>query len=460
MAVRKWIRWACFGGAVALAGAAAVGPSSDAASTALPETFNGYAYATGVHFSLNTDPAQTIPELVRIDLPHGESAIGSGSVARGRASFAYPGSSGDAATFLCQVGWPCDQFAPPNWPFTARAEYPFQPHGEAQAQGPGIDEGHLQLSAGRSVADAVEDSVRTQATAGKVLFGNLGTGALTPATALLSIGSSEAVTTHRFEGDVLVTRAEVVLKDVGIAGGALQIASIVASSESRSNGADTVASTPDVLIGGATLGGQQVAITEKGIEAAGDPQDSGALRSVTGGFAQLLSNGTIDLRLIGAEEEIDGSTANGAVTGIAVDYRIDGRGFPAGTALVGGFLLGNASTSARVSLDEGFGGFDDGLDPDLGGFVGADDGDSSVLGGGFPNAGPAGGLADFPTPGDEPGGGGSFSDDGDSTSRQPAPGPLERLSENVADRVGLLYGAAALAALGLAVGLRAPGLRL
>lgn len=465
MGVRTWMRRGCFAAAATALAAAALAPTTQAGQLDLPDVFGGYAYATAVHLSLNTDPPQTVPELLRLDLPHGESELGSGAVSRGRASAAYPGSIGDLGTFLCQVGWPCEDFSPPTWPLNARAEYPFQPHGEATVTPRAAKGNDLNVASGRALADAAEDSVSTFAAANDIRLGNLVDPAaeLTPETSLLWIGSSQAITKHRFEGDVLVSVAESAMSDVWVAGGALRIGSIVARSTTRSDGGGTISSTPELIVSGATMGGQAVAITAEGIVAGDDPSGPDP-RTGVAGFNQLLTNGTLDVKLVGTSDEVDGPTATGTVTGIQITYDADASGFPLGSAAVGGILLGNASTSSRV-LPASTSELDFTGGTDFGSGAGDEPGSSAVLSDSFPNAAP-GGLASFATPADDVTGLSSFAgaDPVPAVDTPPAPtinpGPLERLSDSVSDRVGLLYLATAFAALGLALGVRAPGVRL
>ena len=460
---RRWVRRVCFALALVLAGAAAVPQSSSAQvdESDRPENFLGHAFATAVQIVGNTDPPQTLPELLRLDLPHGESSFGAGSLARARASAAYPGALGGAGALVCLAGFPCEYFPgfPPAWPFDASAEYPGEPDAGTTVGGPVVNADQLKAGTARAVAHAGRDFVDTLATGQSMSFLNMAGGAtVDPATAVVATESAIARTHQEFVDGVLVTKAEAVLSGISLFAGAVKIDQIRATSESRADGADVLEADPTLVVSGVTAGGQPAQITSSGLEIAGDRQDQGAIGSVTGGIEQLISNGTIDLRLIDSDGTFTDGQGVGEVVGVPVSYRLDASGFPAGTAVVGNVVLGSVRTMAKADLAGG-----DSLVGDLSfDFDSATTGaDQNLFGSTF---GPA---SDLPVPGPSTNAG--VSDFESPVDQRPAPersveaeqaARFEILGDGVSSRVTLLYGAAALAVLGLALGTRLPGTKL
>ena len=460
---RRWIRRVCFSLAVVLIGVAALPQSSSAQvdESDRPENFLGHAFATAVQIVGNTDPPQTLPELLHLDLPHGESSFGAGSLARARASVAYPGAIGGAGALACLAGFPCDQFPgfPPSWPFDASAEYPGEPDAAATVGGPVVDSAQLKAGNASANAHAGRDFVDTVATGQSVSFLNMAGGATVgPASAVVATESAVARTHQEFVDGVLVTKAEAVLSGLSLFAGAVKIDQIRATSESRADGADVLEADPALVVSGVTAAGQPARITASGLEIAGDRQDQGVIGSVTSGIEQLLSNGTIDLRLIETDGTFTDGQGVGEVVGVLVSYRLDASGFPAGTAVVGNVLLGSVRTMATADLAGG-----DSLVGDLSFDFnsGTTDADQNLFGSTF---GPANDLP-VPGPSTNPG----VSDFDSPVDQSPAPersveaeqaARFEILGDGVSSRITLLYGAAALAVLGLALGARLPGTRL
>lgn len=461
---RRWIRRVCFAGALALTGAAMVPQQSSAQvdESDRPESFLGHAYATAVQLVGNTDPPQTLPELLRLDIPHGESSFGAGSLSRARASVAYPGAIGGAGSLLCLAGFPCDRFPgfPPAWPFDATAEYPGEVDADAAVGGPVVNADQLKAAHARADAHAGRDYVDTVATSQSFSFLNMSGGStVDPASAVVATETAVARTHQEFDGGVLVSSAESVLSGVSLFAGAVEIDQIRATSVSRADGADVLEAEPSLVVSGVTVGGQPARITSSGLEIGGERRDQGAINSVVGGFEQLVSNGTIDIRLVDSEGTFTDGQGVGEVLGVLVSWRLDASGFPAGTAVVGNALLGSVRTMAKADLagadsliidDFGFG-FDVGPTAPEENLFGSTFGPANDL----PVPGPStdAGVSDFQSPGNQ-------NQAPSRAARTEQAARFEILGEDVSDRVTLLYGAAALAVLGLALGTRLPGTKL
>ncbi|HEX9683783.1 MAG TPA: hypothetical protein VGA13_11930 [Acidimicrobiales bacterium] len=468
MRLRRDLRLACFAIAALLAVGGFVVPSEaqtgDDIDADRPASYLGFAYAAAVQIQGNTDPPQTVPELLRMDVPHGESTFGVGSLSRARASTAYPGGLGKLPNFFCTLGFPCDQFPgfPPQWPFNAEAEYPSSVDATPDAAIPPIGDGsNLEWTPVKANAHAGRDFADTDAASTDLRFIDISGGeGLTADTALIHVGSSQATTRQEFLDGVLVVTATSTLNDVDIAG-QIHIDSLVTRSVSRADGGSIHNAEPEVLLQGVTLAGNPFEIGGDGVEIGGERQDQGTLPSITGGVGTLLQDGSVKVRLLSATRDLR-NTAVADALGILVEYRIDASSFPGGTALIGNVLLGASRTSAVASQNDPFGPID--LDPavtppspepaDSGPF-------DQVLGDTtdafFPDSQPqplTGGATSPSSPAPAPVL--PAVPNTESVLTQPAPQPLEDLSGVVAERVTWFYAAGSIALLGLALGAAVP----
>src|SRR4051812_6917033 len=96
MRIRKWTRRACFGSAATFAAVGLFGPAAFARGEPNPpEThppeFAGAATATAVQAELNTDPPQTVEEILHPSIPRATSEFRSGGTSSALASQFDPG---------------------------------------------------------------------------------------------------------------------------------------------------------------------------------------------------------------------------------------------------------------------------------------------------------------------------------------------------------------------------------
>lgn len=475
--MRKWLRRACLGSAGLLALLSAVGPALAGTSGDMeagrPESFKGYAYATAVQATLNTDPPQAIPEIVRLDLPYGESEFGSGSLSEGHASSLYTGSLGKFGTLACTLDSGACQL-PAQPPNNVDAQYPGTQDAKAPASGPAWDGTLVGGALGQARAHAGRDNVSTFANGADLYLIDVGSaiGALPGAgehTKLVQVGKARATTRHDVDAKgVLVSTASSILSDVSLFGGAIHIETITSTVTSRANGADVFETVPKTTITGVTVGGQPARITQDGLEMAGQDVSQGTLVALAGGLGEVFTNGDFDVRVIGARDESNRDGTAGTAAGLLLHWKIDGSGFPNGTAPVGDLILGRATTKAFAAQEEGFvpeppDVFDPGCALTTGCTTtgGGDTFGPGVLDGTISNPGGSFGGATTETGGVGSTGGPALSGPGAVSGRSGASRLLfELLGAAESQRVQLLYGAFALAVLGLAVGSRLPGARL
>lgn len=471
MGILTWLRRSLFAASALLTALALVAPMVDAQEdpdASRPPSWGASAATFGVHVELNTDPPQTVPEIIRFDLPHGESRFGSGFVSDARAASLWPGLTvAKGANLLwgqmCANGFPCDQFPgfPPQWPLAAESEYPTRIDTEAQANGQSGGDGPLSYTMHVVKSHAGRDHVSSEAVIEDLSFLEqsgapqdtpLAVGGDEASPALVRVGTLTSTTREEFEGDVVVARAESRLQDVSLFGGALHIEQIIARSTSRSDGSDVLENEPLVRLEGVTLNGQSAEITSDGILVDGEPVDDGTVSLLRTSLG-ALSEG--DVRVVSATDEVEGNTASAEVTGLLVSFRLD----TGVTALVGDVLLGSAATQARIGAPGGEAGD---FDLDLGGFDEfpqdfADTAGGTGDGGDFTSvAGSEEAAAELPEGRSAPVAQPARS----QPTTQSRSFPLEVLSGLAADRMTLFYLAWSAGMVALALGSRARGIRL
>lgn len=457
----RWARLACFALALLLALVGVVSPGAAQTDDDRPAAFTGFAYAAAVQITGNTQPPQAIPEILRLDIPYGQSTFGSGSLSRAQASVVFPGAVGELPSFFCTLGFPCDQFQVPTWPLNANAEYPGRPDAEPDVASQSVESPAFTIQPAIARAHAGRDFVETFATGADMAFLEVLPEGPDGSTALLHVEELVARTRHEFDDQgVLVSTARSRLSGVSLLAGAIKIDSIVSTSISRSDGNEVLTAEPTVEVAGVTFAGQAAEITSDGLEVGGERPLSGTplagydLNVLFPALAQLLSSGGFDVRLVDDKSSTDDNKAIGDAVGLVVDYKIDGSGLPNGAALVGNLVLGAARTNANASSFS-FGDGGPSLPPLPAAPVGG--GDPTTLPDSFTNTGgsvdsgaPVGGGS-APVPGEAPAAEGGS---------ERAAGPLNLLSGLAADRITWFYLAWALGMLGLALGSRLPWARI
>ncbi len=517
MRIRTWLSRASFAAAAVLLVLALVAPAlveaQEDPDAGRPASFQASAFTTAFEAIINTEPASTVPEIVRFDVPLGQSEFESGNRSFARAASIWPGLTvAKGGSLLCTAGFPCDGFKdddgetvfnpfeplptgfPPRWPFAAEASYPTAVDAEArltkdQAAGHQGAAGPLTFTIDVVEAHAGRDFVSSRAVVTDLDLPVPGAEEASPETSLVHIGALQSTTRHEFEGDVLVAFAESRLTDIDLFAGQVHIDKVVARSTSRSDGDTNVESDPRITVEGVTVAGQEAKITDGGLELLGPvcaespitgipvpeiplPEelsenlpvtppnqvpvpaetcttDQGLLEALNSGL-KTLSEG--DVRLIDTSTVRDDGRTDGDATALMVSFKADASGFPSGAGVIGNLILGLSSTSSGVgSLSGGD------IDLDIGDFGTVT---APFDAGGFVSDGTqVAGQQVINTPGTEgtpgqviPGNGGGQTQAGFA--------PLELLAGIAADRIQLLYGAWALAVLGLALASRLQPFRL
>lgn len=467
MRTRTWLSRASFIGAALLLALALFAPSLSAQTDDRPASFQSRGYASAIQVALNTDPQTFVLDLVRVEVPHGVAEFASGDDVSSRAASFYPGLGVQEGPALgwgqaCSRGFPCEQFFPdggfpPPWPFTAGAEYPTIE--EASAPVPGQKVGAPGDPVSFNVHEVKATATQNGATSTAIiadldLIPVAGAAQSIPGVgnaanpSLVHVGELAATTNLRFEGKVLVARAESRMTDVSLFGGAVEIERLVARSTSRNDGDSILDNDPVVTVEGVTVAGQAAKITSNGIILADTAVDQGALNTLGEGVEKLFGATGADVRLIDSEDDRREGTASGDAVGLLVSFKIDASGFPGGVGVLGDLVLGTAATSAFADtsgLDDTDVFFEDDFDFDgdfgFNEFGGGDDGsDFASVAGEAIEAGDD--LQAAPTL------------VGPSRRLERRFAPLELLSGVAADRIKLLYGAWTLTLVGLALGSR------
>lgn len=497
MRIRTWLSRASFVGAALLLVVALVAPAlveaQEDPDAGRPASFQATAFTTAFEAIINTEPASTVPEIVRFDIPLGQSEFASGNRSFARAASIWPGLTvAKGGSLLCTAGFPCEEFSalptgfPPRWPLLAEASYPTEVDATAQANGQEAAAGPFTFTVHVVESHAGRDFVSSRAVIEDLNMPVPGAEETSPETSLVHIGSLQSTTRHEFQDDVLVAFGESRLADIDLFAGQVHIDKVIARSTSRSNGDDVVESDPRILVEGVTVAGQEAKITGDGLEVLGPtcaespitgiplpeipiPEeassqlpvappaevpipaetcttDQGLLQALNSGLKTLTDG---DIRLIDTSTVREGGRTDGDATALMVSFTADASGFPSGTGVIGNVILGLSSTSSAIGSMAG----DD---------VGLDFGTVTTPfdDGGFASDGPqVAGQQVINTPGTEgtpgqviPGNGGGQTQAGFA--------PLELLAGIAADRIQLLYGAWALAVLGLALASRLQPFRL
>lgn len=464
MRIRSWLSRICLLGAAALTVTALVAPPVTAADP--PATFQATGFASAIQAMVNTNPQTFVADLVRMDVPHGQAAFGSGGQSNARAASMFPGvgaSEGPALGWgqACSRGFPCAEFFPeggfpPPWPLGTEAENPTRTESKPTVEGQQIGEVGGPISF--TLVD-VEATATAEIASTKAVISDLNlfpVDAFTPGAnpSAVHVGGLTATTHLRVEDGVIVAEAESRLDDVSLFGGAIEIDTIITRSVSTADADGMLANAPEVTIKGATAGGQPITITNEGIVAGGNAVDQGGIPTLSTGVGKLFNAGPLSVRLISATDDVREGTARGSAVGLAVHVEINASGFPSGSTLVGDLILGTAATTAfadgdalgedDITLDDAFGFDDSFVATDEFGGDGFSTGEVTEVLGESTESGDAGGTseqaADLTTAG------------GETVTRL---APLEALLQGAAaDRIKLLYLAWTLALIGLALGSR------
>lgn len=310
--VRQWAPRLAIVLASGLVAAIVVSPAG-AQSSERPFSWTGRAGAFALGVQFNTSPTLVpLEELVRGEFPQADSEwLGSG-IARARAAPVYPGSSGTGGPGLtCEFGLPCSEIAealgmpfPPAYPLVAEAQHPSRPD--------------VTSADGLARARASRDGVSSTAS----LSDNDQLGALFDVLAtLVRVGGAEASTNQEFVDGELVVTARSRVQDITLPGGVLHIGTVEAVSESRADG-EAASTDASITVTGASLGGIPVSIDERGItvdETILGPVGSAAIDSA---LAFLADNLNLSIRTISIDTEDTEFGSRGHVAGLMIELDV------------------------------------------------------------------------------------------------------------------------------------------
>jgi hypothetical protein len=315
--------------------------------------------------TVNVSPPVAFSELGRIDTPFGRSRFASGGVSTATAASAYPGTlvtQGPAfisSQFLgmitgpmCSAGFPCEALPKqPSYPLVAEAQYPSNPDASSDVEGQTVAAGPMSYKVGEVRAHAGTDSASSVATMSGYTIMAPGATSLDPSLALFYVGSMEAVTHQGFNDDgALVVEATARLSGISMYGGAVRIDSLEAISIAKSDGKGHMDTESRVTVGGATANGQPAEVTEQGLVVAGNSTE-GPMGALRGAVAQMFQATGQSVRLVEATHETRDGTASSDATGMIMTWKLDASQVPAGTSLVGNFVMGLTSATAYASQE-------------------------------------------------------------------------------------------------------------
>lgn len=462
MGLRRTASRAAFVGAavcVLLLVVSAVGAQEDGDDTApRPEVFRGAASALALSVQVDRDALLPINDLFKFIAVEGTSAYES-STQSARSSVFFPGNGAILGPNLA-----CGTFGaafPPEFKpildLCLQYKYPLTVYAD-ELNPDGQTTGALQLglptdpvsgNAVRATAHAAPDGAKTDAAIddlrvlGLPVFGPVlpVVPGLTVDTSLVKVDAATARTDQRIVGGGLVVDASTTVSGVQLVGGLVRIGSIRSESHVTDDAAGKRTASSDLEISGVTVAGIPSQITEDGL-VVGSP--SGGLgpivQQIQTQVNELLRALGLKVTVLAAEEDPDAE--GGAVAsagGVLIELAQTVGGLPnvpgplgdidPNGTYVGSIQLGQSGArGAAFAIDPDAPVPTDGGVTDLGGDVGTG-GDFAVPP--LPEPSPSGPTVENPGPVDT-GGGRSIAD----------------LFE---DRLGLVYLALALAALGLAI---------
>ncbi|HEY2427998.1 MAG TPA: hypothetical protein VGI06_03635 [Acidimicrobiales bacterium] len=521
MTIVRTIRHLCLVAAIVVGGAAFLLPAgavasvrtSSAATNAPPTAtgvgsapagaiYDGVAAAASVHEQFDAIGGLAATVEPQYDNLPDALTVFNANTSIARASTYYPGATVTGAGLIV-----CGQVIEPNFPAPFTSVCPTPPYpltaqaptqkGAADASTPGSQH----LTAGPEAVTAVAatahaDSRYVDATAADGAFTTAGAGAagaavlaFRQAVALATQGpvaaaavrpaasdgsavsdSTGSATSHQSFNPAgqLVATATSTVKGISLLGGAVKIASIVASSTYTADGARIKSHTQDVNVSGVTVGGMPATIDQNGITVNGAGTGKTAVDAVNTALQTLLTSTSSHIRLLAPTTStkagqvpagldsgaLGAACTNGESDGVELYQQLDATQVPQGQRFFLSVTMGSACTDATVMLNPA------GLAPGTGvaipplGALGG--GVSSPSGGGGSFSGATGST--FGSPGAS--GGGTPLPAGPVAASVPLArggGVLRRLEADLAGhgitgRVSLLYLAFVIAFVGLALG--------
>lgn len=306
-----------------LAGGLTIGAPLAATSTAGAQDGSvgllGIATAQGVRMTY-TAPDQLTSEVMDGAGPIAQSALATDGQSSAFASLPYPGSNGIVMPGV--IFGLAGQSGPPAYPFYVRADYPVAPAAE------------LHDPTGAYGLEAKADAGQA-----------IGTANFTPGGAQNAASRATALTQVAFDAGKMTVTAEAIFSGLSLGDGALRIATVRSRSVSAFiPGEAKPSTTTELLIEGATAGGQAVTIGPDGVRMGGAhapvPIGQGA-QDLNGALAQV----GIKVRTVSAEEVKDGAAADALEI---TSQHADPVGLHQGILVV---RIGGALTTLQVSGD-------------------------------------------------------------------------------------------------------------
>jgi hypothetical protein len=233
------------------------------------------------------------------DISHTEVSLKSGPVSYALGSVAWPGQVVAAlpsflqGVLVTQSGQSFTlPFNVPNYPVRAESFYP---------QGPT----KANTQAGTIVMDSAAQPQNADASASINSFG---------IPLLGSVGTQSSTSSSGFDEQGAVSMVRAAANDVSVAGGLIQIQSVVSTATARSDGLKgTVAGTTTVV--GATVGGHPVTIDSSGVHVEGQGTATAAFQQAVNG---ALKSAGISIGLASPQDTLAGAAAARTLPGLYI----------------------------------------------------------------------------------------------------------------------------------------------
>ena len=424
-----------------------------------PEVFRGAASALAVSVGADRDALLPIPDIFRFIALEGSSAFESSNQSA-RSSILFPGNGAILGpNLLCGTfggAFPpefkpvldlCLQYRYPLTVFADELTPDGQTTGSLQI---GAPTDPISANAVRATAHAAPDGARTDAVIQDLrLLGLPAIGPVLPVvpgltvdTSILDVDSATARTNQRIVDGGLVVDASTTLSGVHLVGGLVRIGSIRSQSHVTDDAAGKRTATTDLEITGVTVAGIPSQITEDGLVVGSPSGGLGPiLQQLQTQVNELLRALGLTISLLPAEEDPDaegGAVASSAGLLLELSQTVNGLPTvpgPLGEIDPNGTFVGSVQLGQTAARGAAFA-FDPDAPPPT------DDGGVTDLGSGVTTGGDVA-FPDLPT-------------ETPTAPTPESPGPVDSdgrrsIADIFEDRLGLVYLALALAALGLAI---------
>jgi hypothetical protein len=304
------------GAVVLLSGMAMLATEStgSAAAPSRPDSYGGDASASTFHLDMNRKPGlfPAVDNPINSDLPYASTSIDSSGGATASAAPYTPGQGVlGVPALICVLADPlCKEFAPPDYPFLAYAQYPSKQDAKATVSPGTMEAGPVLVTMDKVVAHADPNQVEATTQAG-------GTGVAD----VLTAAGATAHSLQHFVGSTLVVSTESVVTGLDVAK-VLHIDSIRSVATAKVDGGKVSASDAKTTIQGATVAGQAVTIDSRGIHAAGQDDGNAVTKAVNSALKALQEAG-VSVRQLGTTREARKGAAAARAGGVLVTFERD-----------------------------------------------------------------------------------------------------------------------------------------